>query len=190
MNTPVKTSGWNFDETLCISVTLVVTRSVAKFGLPQSVLYLFKGYNNTRILCFWTTCFNCTHGKFPLKVFHLYIATNKAYFEEKWFWTETSESWRIYKVWTGMTSSALETFPSCFLFVFENAHPGQSRMSVKSPEGYLWCHLRWALIFTSSSNDCAAGGRCHKASIELSCIHVQGNGGRTVIYPKQTFTRL
>lgn len=31
------------------------------------------------------------------------------------FWKEMSESWLLCKVWTGMTSSALETFPSCFL---------------------------------------------------------------------------
>lgn len=163
--------------------------SVTKFGLPQSVLYLFKGYNNRTGFEAFEVRFYCMDEKFPLKLFHLYIETNKAYFEKKRFWTETSESRLLYKVWTDMTSSALETFPSCFLLSL--------RMLTLASLECQWSPLK--VIY-----DVICDGLWYLRALQMtvpqegdatrpasnSYAYMCRETGGELLYPKQTFTRL
>lgn len=101
------------------------------------------------------------------------------------FLSGVSESHQSMNSSTDMTSQpcADTHYLPVFFVVFVNVHPAQLRMSVKSPEGYLWCHMRWALIFSSSSNDCVAAGRCHNTNM-LYIVHTcAGKQGENCYLP-------
>lgn len=189
MNISVKTSRWNFDETVCISVTLVVTNiQLLNLVFPKVYCIYSKATTIAGFKAFEVR-FYCMDEKFPLKLFHLYIETNKAYFEKKRFWTETSESRLLYKVWTDMTSSALETFPSCFLLSL--------RMLTLASLECQWSPLK--VIY-----DVICDGLWYLRALQMtvpqegdatrpasnSYAYMCRETGGELLYPKQTFTRL